>query len=45
MKAMSSYFISQRYESDYVSIINVENDIDHASFDAIHATHHNPSIR
>ena len=43
MKAtMSYYFLSQRYERDYVLFIIVENDIIHASTDAIYATHHNP---
>ena len=36
---MSYYFLSQRYEHDYVLFIRVENDLKHASPDAIHATH------
>ena len=36
---MSYYFLSQRYERDYVLFKNVENDIRHVSPDAIHATH------
>ena len=43
MKAtMSYYFLSQRYELDYVLFINVENDINYASHDAIYVMHHNP---
>ena len=42
MKAiMSLYFLSQRYELDYVLLINVENDINHASLDTIQARHQN----
>ena len=36
---MSYYFLSQRYERDYVIFINVENDFKHTSFDVVHATH------
>ena len=36
---MSYYFLSQRYERNYVQFKNVEIDIRHASLDAIHATH------
>ena len=36
---MSYYFLSQRYERDYLLIIKMENDLKHASPDAIHATH------
>ena len=35
-------FLSQRYERNYALILTVEKDINHASTDAIHATHHNP---
>ena len=38
---MSYYFLSQRQERDYVLIINVENDIQHASLDTTYGTHHN----
>ena len=33
---MSYYFLSQRYERDYVIFINVESDMIHASRNAIH---------
>ena len=36
---MSFYSLSQRYERDYVFFINVEDDLKHASPNAIHATH------
>ena len=36
---MSYYFLSQRYERDFVIFINVENDMIHASPNAINATH------
>ena len=36
---MSYYFLFQQYDRHYVSFINVENDIKHASINAIHATH------
>ena len=39
---MSYYFFSQQNECDYVLFRNGENDIDHASLDAIHVTHRNP---
>ena len=36
---MSYYFLSQRYERDYVLLIKTENDLQHAPPDAFHATH------
>ena len=36
---MSYYFLSQRYQRDYVLSIKEENDLKHVSPDAIHATH------
>ena len=36
---MSKHFPSQLYERDYVMLIKVETDPEHASPDAIHATH------
>ena len=36
---MSYYFLSQRYERDYVLFIKVKNDLKQASPDASHATH------
>ena len=36
---MSYYFLSQRYEHDYVLFGKTENDLKHTSPDAIHATH------
>ena len=45
MKAnMSYHFLSQLYERDYVLFIKVENDINHASPDALYATYHVPHI-
>ena len=34
-----NYFLSQKHERDYVLTMKAENDIKHASPDAIHATH------
>ena len=42
---MCYYFLSQRYEHEYVVFIKVEKDINHAAPHAIHATYHNPWIR
>ena len=36
---MSFYFLSQRYESDYLLFIKVQNDFKNTSPDDIHATH------
>ena len=36
---MSHYFLPQRYKSDYVLFIKVENDLKHTSPDAMDATH------
>ena len=36
---MSYYFLSQRYERNYVPFMKVENDLKHASTDANDATH------
>ena len=41
---LASYFLSKRYERDYVIFINVENDIKHAPINAIHATHLNQNF-
>ena len=34
---MQYYFLTHRYKRDYILIINVENDANHASFDVVHA--------
>ena len=36
---MSYYFFYQLYERDYALFTNVENDNQHASINAFHATH------
>ena len=36
---MSYYFLSERYERDYVLFLKVEKDLEYASPDAIHAMH------
>ena len=41
---MPYYFLSQRYERNYVLFKNVEKDFNHASLDAIQTAHHNPWI-
>ena len=41
---ISYYFHSQRYEREYVNIINVENEMIHATPNAIHATHHSHDL-
>ena len=39
------YFFSQCYERDYVKIMNVEIDLEHALFHTVHATHHKSYTR
>ena len=36
---MSYHLLSERYERDYVLFTNVESDFEHASINAIQATH------
>ena len=41
---MSYYFLSERYERDYVFFLNWENDIKHALINANYATHFSQKI-
>ena len=44
IKANKYYFFSPN-KRDYVIIMEVQNDAEHALLDSIHFTHHNPLIK